>query len=328
MVPRAAGSPGWEYDLSIIIVNYNTREILRRCLRSIRGRDHGVAIQVVVVDNASRDNSTAMVRKEFPEITLLVNEQNLGFSAGNNRGIPYCSGEFILLLNSDTLVLPGTLERMVAFARENHDAGILGCKLIRPNGELDWACRRGFPTPMVALFKLLGFHRVFPRSRLFGRYNMTYLDPHRTYEVDSVVGAFMMIRRTVLDTVKGLDEDFFMYGEDLDLCFRAKEAGYRVFYVGQNQVIHIKGASSRKESFRMNYHFHRAMILFHRKHFCSRYPMPVNTMTYAGVGLRFSALVLQHYGKLMIRAARRFRPRFRLGGTIEPPVPAAGEVVV
>jgi GT2 family glycosyltransferase len=328
MIRRSAGHERWAYDLSVIIVNYNTREILRHCLRSIFNQDQGIRLQVIVVDNGSRDNSSAMVRKEFPDVLLLENERNEGFSAGNNRGLPHCEGEFILLLNSDTIVLPGTLERMVDFARNRPDAGILGCKLVRPNGELDWACRRGFPTPMVALFKFLGLHRILPRSRLFGRYNMTYLDADLTYEVDSVVGAFMMIRRPVLARLEGLDEDFFMYGEDLDICFRAKQADFKVYYVGQNQVIHIKGASSRKEGFRMNYHFHRAMILFHRKHLRRHYPAPINAMTYAGIGLRFTALVARHYLKVVAGAARGVVPRFGLRASGETPMAAGGDVVV
>ena len=328
MIRRSAGHERWAYDLSVIIVNYNTRGILRHCLRSIFNQDQGIRLQVIVVDNGSRDNSSAMVRKEFPDVLLLENERNEGFSAGNNRGLPHCEGEFILLLNSDTIVLPGTLERMVDFARNRPDAGILGCKLVRPNGELDWACRRGFPTPMVALFKFLGLHRILPRSRLFGRYNMTYLDADLTYEVDSVVGAFMMIRRPVLARLEGLDEDFFMYGEDLDICFRAKQADFKVYYVGQNQVIHIKGASSRKEGFRMNYHFHRAMILFHRKHLRRHYPAPINAMTYAGIGLRFTALVAQHYLKVVAGAARGVVPRFGLRASGETPMAAGGDVVV
>jgi len=328
MIGRSDHDQLWDYDLSIIIVNYNTREILRRCLRSIFQQNHRVSLQVVVVDNASRDNSPGMVRKEFPQVFLLENDRNLGFSAGNNRGLPHAQGEFILLLNSDTVVLPGTLENMVTFARRNPEAGILGCKLVRPNGELDWACRRGFPTPLVAMFKFLGFHRVFPRSRLVGRYNMTYLDPDQTYEVDSVVGAFMMIRRSVLDEVKGLDERYFMYGEDLDLCFRAKQADFRVYYVGQNQIIHIKGASSRKESFRMNYHFHRAMILFHRKHFCRRYPPPINAITYTAIGFRFTALVIQHYVKKLLQVGRTAMPHLSVPHADEAPIAAGGDVVV
>ncbi len=316
--------------LSIIIVNYNTRDILRDCLQSITTHDHGVALEVIVVDNASHDGSAAMVESEFPEVRVVANEENVGFSAANNRGMRRCRGDFVLLLNSDTIVLPGTLRRMVEFARRHPEAGICGCKLVRPNGELDWACRRGFPTPMVALFKFLGVHRVFPRSRLFGRYNMTYRDPDRTYEVDSVVGAFMLVRRPLLEKLRGLDESFFMYGEDLDLCFRAKELGARVFYVGSNHVIHHKGASSRLESFRMNYHFHRAMILFHRKHLRSRYPAVVNAMTYSGIGLRFSALVLRHY---LRQGAGWITGRFRSARSGPPPeggtpVPVGGDVVV
>ncbi|MBN2490024.1 MAG: glycosyltransferase family 2 protein [Planctomycetes bacterium] len=328
MIRRSAAPGDWAFDLSVIIVSYNTREILRHCLRSIFHQDHGVRLQVIVVDNASRDHSAAMVRKEFPEVLLLENARNEGFSAGNNRALPHCAGEFVLLLNSDTIVLPGTLARMVAFARRRPEAGILGCKLVRPDGELDWACRRGFPTPLVAFFKFLGLHRIVPRSRLFGRYNMTYLDPDLTYEVDSVVGAFLMIRQSVLGRLRGLDEDFFMYGEDLDLCFRAKQAAFRVYYVGENQVIHIKGASSRKEAFRMNYHFHRAMILFHRKHLRRRYPAAVNAVTYAGIGLRFTALALRHHVRALAGRARRATPRWGLRPSGEAPVAAGGDAVV
>jgi len=328
MIGHPGGRVSWNCDLSIIIVNYNTRNILRQCLRSICLQDHGVSLEAVVVDNASSDGSAAMVRKEFPRVKILENERNLGFSAGNNRGLPVCEGEFVLLLNSDTLVLPGTLASVLTFARAHPESGILGCKLVRPNSELDWACRRGFPTPLVALFKFLGFHRLFPRSKLFGRYNITYKDPNLTYEVDSVVGAFMLISRGVLEQVGGLDENFFMYGEDLDLCFRAKKAGFRVHYLGQSQVIHIKGASSRKESFRMNYHFHRAMILFHRKHLRHQYPGAVNAATYMGIGLRFSALAIKHYILVLVGAARNRLPRFRMDTGGESPVPAGGDVVL
>jgi len=314
--------------LSIVIVSYNTREILRQCLRSIFHQEQGVEFEVIVVDNGSRDQSPAMVRKEFRSARLIENPHNQGFSVANNQAFPLCRFDRILLLNSDTIVLPGTLSHMVEFLEEHHEAGIVGCKLVKPDGDMDLACRRSFPTPLVALYKFVGLQRMFPVSRRFARYNLTYLDPNRTYEVDSIVGAFMLIRRELLERVGGLDEGFFMYGEDLDWCRRARAAAFKVYYVGEHQIVHLKGASSKKESFRMNWHFHHAMYHFHRKHFTPRYHPLVNWIVYGGIWLRFSALVCNHY---LQGARRRLREWYSSGARatrvgIERPAPRFEEL--
>jgi GT2 family glycosyltransferase len=298
-------------DLSIVIVSYNTRDILRECLRSVVERTD-VPFEVIVVDNASRDGSARMVREEFPEVRLISNSRNEGYSCANNQGFRVSRGRYILLLNSDTIVLPGTLRSLVEFLEDHPDVGIAGCRLERPNGDLDLACRRSFPTPMVSLCRFLTLSRVFPSSRRLARYNLTYLDPAGSYEVDSIVGAFMLVRREVIEQMGGLDESYFMYGEDLDWCYRARQQDWRVWYVGSERVIHYKGASSSQESFRMNYHFHRAMYLFHSKHLSARYPAAVNGLVYLGILARLSALALQHPLRKLIQALDRRASRGRV----------------
>jgi GT2 family glycosyltransferase len=302
-------------DLSVVIVSYNTRDILRQCLRSVLSNTGPLKAEVVVVDNASRDGSDAMVVREFPEVRLVRNTENVGYSAANNRAFSACSGRHVLLLNSDTIVLPETLPALVDFMDRTPSVGVTGCRLERPNGELDLACRRSFPTPSSSLYRLLRLSRMFPGSRRFARYNVTYLDPRGCYEVDSVVGAFMLIRGGLIEDMAGLDERYFMYGEDLDWCYRARQRKWKVWYHGTHRVIHYKGASSSQESFRMNYHFHRAMYLFHRTHLSRRYSPAVNALVYFGIGSRFVGLALQHPIRLALRAARRASAR---RGVVDP----------
>jgi hypothetical protein len=288
-------------DLSILIVNYNTQDLLRQCLRSIYDVNPGMSFEVVVVDNASSDRSAEMVKREFPDAVLIRNTRNEGFSVANNIAMKASRGKYVLLLNSDTIVVPGTLGRMVSFLEGNPDVGVAGCRLVRPSGELDFACRRSFPTPMVSLTRLLRLNRIFPGSRFFGRYNLTFLDEKENYEVDSIVGAFMLARRRVFEEVGGLDEDYFMYGEDVDWCYRIKQARWKVAYLGDSHVVHYKGAISRKESFRMNYHFHRAMYLFHTKHLSARYPFVLNQVVYFGIFCRFALLAINHLVRVPLR---------------------------
>lgn len=291
-------------DLSILIVNYNTAALLRQCLRSIYKAERELSFEVIVVDNASYDGSPRIVRSEFPQVRLIENEQNVGFSIANNAAMDCARGRYVLLLNSDTIVVPGTLEAMVRHLEDNPDVGIAGCRLMRPGGEMDLACRRSFPTPAVSLCRFLRLNRLFPKHKFFGRYNLTYLDEEGTYDVDSIVGAFMLVRRSVIDEVGGLDEDYFMYGEDIDWCYRIQQAGHRVTYVGNCVTYHYKGASSRKESFRMNYHFHRAMILFHRKHLHRAYSLPLDAAIYLGIVSRFLLLAVNHYVVRLLAALR------------------------
>lgn len=276
------------YDLSIVVASYNVAPLLRQCLDSLRDASDGMAVQVVVIDNRSSDGSPEMVERLFPEARLIRNDRNEGFSRANNRALQEAAGRYLLLLNPDTRIPPQTLRPMVEFLEEKTDVGVVGCRLERPDGGMDEACKRSFPTPMNALARFLHLDRLFPRSRTLGAYRRTWQDPSGRYEVDSVVGAFMMFRRRVLEELGGLDEDFFMFGEDLDWCYRVRDRNWKVYYLGDHRVLHHKGGSTSREPHRMNYHFHRSMVLFHRKHLVNRYPFFVNWLVYTGIGLRYA----------------------------------------
>ncbi|MCS7055499.1 MAG: glycosyltransferase family 2 protein [Thermoflexales bacterium] len=258
-------------DLVVVILNYNTRELLRDCLRSLRAQA-GLRFAVCVVDNASTDGSAEMVAADFPEVLLVRSPVNNGFSAGNNLGLRRFGfpeggqARYAMLLNPDTVVPPEALRQLVAFADAHPDIGVVGPKLVLTDGSLDKACRRGFPTPEVSFYRLVGLSKLFPRSKRFGRYNMTFLDENEQADVDSVVGACMMLRAEVIGRIGLLDEQFFMYGEDLDWCLRAKQAGYRVVYYPQVTVRHVKRAASRASA-KARYEFQRAMWLFYKKHY-------------------------------------------------------------
>ncbi|MBI4212900.1 MAG: glycosyltransferase family 2 protein [Chloroflexi bacterium] len=265
-----------EIPLSIVVLNYNTREPLRRCLNSIE-RSEGVPwLEVLVVDNASSDGSADMVAAEFPGANLIRSPRNGGYAYGNNLALTQARGRYVLLLNPDTEFGPSVLAEMLDYMDVNEDVAAAGPKVILPDGRLDLACRRGFPTPAVAFYRLFGLSRLFPKSPRFGRYNFTYLDPDEEADVDSVVGAFMLVRREVVEQIGLLDERFFMYGEDLDWAYRMKGHGWRIRYNPRVQVLHQKGASSRQASQRTTVAFYRSMHLFHAKHFRTRTLPPLN----------------------------------------------------
>ncbi|MFP3896642.1 MAG: glycosyltransferase family 2 protein [Anaerolineales bacterium] len=265
-------------DLAIVIVNYNTRELLDNCLQSIRCSTGDLKIQVVVIDNHSSDGSAEMVRTKHGWVHhLLETDHNGGYAYANNLGLRRlgythnCAStslpRYVLLLNPDTELPEDALADMVAFMDEHKDVGVAGPRLVRGDGSLDKACRRSFPTPLVSFYHLSGLGKIFPKSRRFGRYNMTYLSPDTQADVDAVVGAFMLMRSEALEQVGLLDESFFMYGEDLDLCYRIKQKGWRVVYNPEVTVFHLKGAASRKASRRAIIAFYDAMRIFHNKHY-------------------------------------------------------------
>jgi N-acetylglucosaminyl-diphospho-decaprenol L-rhamnosyltransferase len=260
-------------DLSIVILNYNTRDDLQMCLHAIRKSLDASRLEaeVLVVDNASPDGSADMIAAEFPWVSLIRAPRNGGFAYGNNLAIEQSQGEHILILNPDTLMPVDGLAALLERLREHPEAGIVGPKLIQPDGTMHLACRRSFPTPAVAFYRIVGLSRLLPRSRRFGRYNLTYLDPDVALDVDSVCGACLLIRRSVVERVGLLDERFFMYGEDLDWCLRTRQAGWSVRYEPSVVVHHQHGAASRQRALRTNVHFFRAMDLFYRKHYVHRY---------------------------------------------------------
>ena len=275
-------------DLGIVIVNWNTRDLLRRCLQTVIASEGDFSCRVVVVDNASDDESAAMVRRDFPKVDLIENRENVGYPRGNNIGLRHlgyhgardvdeAAPRYALLLNPDTEVPPDALYEMIQFMDSRPDIGVAGPKLILKDGSLDLACRRGFPTPLVSFYHYSGLAKLFPRSQRFGRYNMTFADEDQDLEVDSVVGAYMQVRKTAIERVGLLDEAFFMYGEDLDWAYRVKQAGYKVWYYPAVKVHHVKRAASGKSP-KAQFEFWRAMLIFYRKHFRRRTIFPVHLM--------------------------------------------------
>ncbi len=255
--------------LSIIIVNYNVKYFLEQALLSVRKALHGMEAEVWVVDNNSVDESVPMLREKFPEVKLIANKDNPGFSIANNQAIRQSTGEYVLLLNPDTVVEEDTFEKCIDFMDAHPEAGGLGVHMIDGSGAFLPESKRGFPSPWVAFCKTFGLSRLFPRSRLFNHYHLGYLDEHEVSEVEVLAGAFMLLRRSVLDEVGLLDEAFFMYGEDIDLSYRIIQAGYRNYYFPETTIIHYKGESTKKGSLNYVRAFYTAMIIFARKHFQS-----------------------------------------------------------
>jgi O-antigen biosynthesis protein len=255
--------------LSVIIVNFNVKHFLEQCLHSVYKAIGTIEAEIFVVDNNSVDGSCHLIREKFPEVILIENKSNTGYSAANNQAIRLAAGEFILLLNPDTVVEEDTFLRALDFMEQQPDAGGLGVKMIDGKGRFLPESKRGLPTPWVAFYKIFGLSALFPRSRRFGRYHLSYLSKDETHEVDVLCGAFMLLRRETLDKTGLLDETFFMYGEDIDLSYRITRAGYKNYYFADTTIIHYKGESTRKGSINYVKMFYNAMLIFSRKHFSS-----------------------------------------------------------
>ncbi len=287
-------------DLSIIFVNYKDKQHLLDALDAVYSSKVNFSYEAIVVDNDSQDDSLDAVRARFfsdpakAAVTQLVPNVNNGFVGGNNLGISLASGEYTLLLNCDTKLSPETLQVMMDFMKSRPDVGISTCKLVKRNGELDWACRRSFPDPWVSFFRLSGLSKLFPNSKTLAAYNLTYKSVDEETEVDSCVGAFMFISPACMKAIQGFDTDYYMYGEDLDMCFRAKQAGFKVWYYPKTTTIHYKGQSSRKAPKRALYAFHDAMWIFYRKHLQQKYPAPFNWLVYVGIWGRYYVKLIQN----------------------------------
>ena len=253
-------------QISVIIVSYNVKEFLQQCLLSLKNALEGLSSEIIVVDNDSVDGTVNVIKNKFPEIILIENHFNKGFAAACNQGLAIARGEYILLLNPDTMLQEDTIKVMIEFFRAHPEAGAAGCKILNADGSLQLACRRSFPTLTVALPKLLGLSRLFPKVKAFSRYNLTYLDPDQITEVDAVSGSFLMMRRAVYEQIGGLDESYFLYGEDLDYCYRIKKSGWKIYYVPDTKIIHYKGESAKHAAFDNFIAFYRAMAIFASKH--------------------------------------------------------------
>ncbi|MHC4518631.1 MAG: glycosyltransferase family 2 protein [Planctomycetota bacterium] len=272
--------------LSIVIVNYNTKTLLRSCLESIYTGANGTRFDVRVADNNSHDGSVGMLRSDFPQVKVMENDSNLGFSKANNKLIAQTDADYILLLNPDTFVVGDAIGRVMKYMEARREVGICGCRVLNTDRTVQLACRRSIPTPKVAFFHLSGLSKLFPNSKTVAKYNLTYLDPDQPHEVGAVSGAFLMIRREAINDIGLLDERFFMYGEELDWCLRAKRAGWSVVYYPEAEIIHHKGKSTRQNSRKATLEFYRAMYLFHKKHFAKDHSPVTNLLIYIGIVLR------------------------------------------
>jgi len=321
LVARPAVAP----DVSVVVVTYNVREFLEQALESVRRASAGLGVEVFVVDNDSADGTAAMVRSRFPEVRFIENHENVGFAVANNQAIREAHGRHVLLLNPDTLVQEDTLRTLVAFMDAHPEAGAVGPRMLNPDGTFAPESRRAFPTPAVAFYRMTGLSRLFPGSPVFGRYNLTYLPKNEVCEVDALSGACMMVRReaiwgqddrgpqtadrrseaglsptppsshpTAAEGAGLLDEGFFMYGEDLDWCYRIQQAGWRIYYTPATQLIHYKGESTRKGELRYVRLFYGAMLRFAEKHFSGEtehHPLRRLGLRALAVGIRLAILL-------------------------------------
>jgi GT2 family glycosyltransferase len=279
--------------LSIVIVNYNVRHFLWQCLDSVEKAIKGIEAEVFMVDNASSDGSVEMVRKEFPWVITIANQENTGFSVANNQAMRMANGAYILLLNPDTIIAPETLQVALAFMDDHPEAGGLGARMLDGSGSFLPESKRGLPTPAVAFYKIFGVSAIFPKSPRFSRYHLGHLDPQKIHEVDVLAGAFMLMRKESLDMVGLLDEQFFMYGEDIDLSYRIVQGGYKNYYHPEVKIIHYKGESTKKGSINYVYVFYRAMVLFARKHFSARFAGIYSVLINMAIWLRASLSIIK-----------------------------------
>lgn len=256
-----------KYKLTVVIVNYNVEYFLDQCLASVKKAIGELPVEVVVVDNNSKDGSLKMLSEKFPWVRLIENKENVGFSKANNQAIESSSAEYILLLNPDTVVAEDTFKKVLDFMDSNPDAGGLGVRMIDGVGNFLPESKRGLPRPWVAFYKIFGISRIFPRSSRFARYHAGHIKETETSEIDILSGAFMLLKKEALDKVGLLDEDFFMYGEDIDLSYRITEGGYKNYYFPETTIIHYKGESTKKSSVNYVFVFYKAMVIFARKHF-------------------------------------------------------------
>ena len=279
---------------SVIIIAYNSCDFIPACLKSIRDACENVDAQVIVLDNGSKEPVLPEIKEFFPEVTWLGSKENLGFGKGCNLAEKHATNPYLFFVNPDTVVSRDSFTRALDFMKEHPEAGTVGCRILNEDGSLQWACRRSFPTIVSAVSKTIGLASLFPKSKTLASYNMTYADPDEMIEVDAISGSFFCIRRDVYEKLNGFDEDFFMYGEDLDLCFRTKEMGLHNYYTPVTNILHFKGQSCRTRRWGSYVDFYKAMLIFVKKHkdlyFVPNFLVSFGIMFAAFVGM-FSRLI-------------------------------------
>lgn len=284
-------------ELSIIILSYNVKDLILNCLKSINdNQPKNVVWQIIVVDNASTDDSVKAIRKEFPEVEIVQNDSNLGFSEGNNRGVPKASADTVLFLNPDTIIEGSVIQDSLAFLQKDSKIGALTCKVDLPNGTLDYSCHRGLPTPWNSLCYFSGLAKLFPKIKLFAGYTASFLDINKTHQIDCGNGTFLMVKREAGEEIGWWDTDYFWNGEDIELCYRLKQAGWKFYYFAGGRIIHYKGSSSglwstakvevpKETKVRAARSAAQAMRIFYKKHYYPAYPPLLRDLIMTGINL-------------------------------------------
>ena len=283
--------------LSIIIVNYNVKFFLEQCLESVEQCSKEIKKEIFIVDNNSKDGSCEMVKRKFSKYNLIENKKNIGFSKANNQAINQAKGKYILLLNPDTILEENTLRKCIDFMEKTKKIGSLGVKMIDGNGNFLPESKRSFPTPIVAFYKIFGLSNLFPKSKIFGKYHLGFLEENKIHEVDVLSGAFFLTKKSVLNKIGLLDESFFMYGEDIDISYRIKMAGYKNYYFPKTKIIHYKGESTKKASINYVFLFYKAMSLFYNKHFKGNYTFIFNFLIHISIYTRAGISLIKRFIK-------------------------------
>ena len=282
-------------ELSVIVVNYNVKFFLEQCLRSVLKSGNEIDMEIFVVDNNSVDGSVSMLKEKFPSVKVIANKDNKGFSTANNQAIKLSKGKYVLLLNPDTVVEHDTFKKVIEFMNLHPDAGGLGVKMIDGKGNFLPESKRGLPSPLVAFYKIFGLARLFPKSKIFGKYHLSYLDKEKINKVDILSGAFMLLRKETINKIGLLDESFFMYGEDIDLSYRITEAGYNNYYFPETRIIHYKGESTKKSSINYVFTFYNAMLIFAKKHFSQKNAKLFSFLIHLAIYFRASLAIFSRF---------------------------------
>lgn len=292
---EVSSAPPTQVTVSICIVTYKVRDLLRDCLNSLAASTR-LDYEVIVVDNGSQDGVVEMLQSEFPSVELIENNQNLGFTRPINQAMRLSHGKYLVLLNPDTLILPEALDTLVAFMQDHPQVGICGPKVLNRDGTLQKPCRRGESRPWAVLTYFSGLSRLFPKSKLFGEYLMSYMDEDETHLVAGVSGSCMLVRRETINQIGYMDERFFAYQEDADYCYRARQAGWQIVYMPQSRIIHFGGmGGSRVQPYRSIYQWHRSYYLFYRKNFAKDYFFLFNGLYYVAMFFKLVISLLVNF---------------------------------
>jgi len=294
--------------MSVIIVNYNVKYFLEQCLLSVIKAAKGLTVEIFIVDNASTDGSREWLEEKFPDVKFTWNKHNPGFAKANNKALDQASGDYILFLNPDTILPEDCFQKCIQYFNHHPEAGALGVCMLDGSGKFLKESKRGFPTPMAAFYKLTGLSTLFPRSPVFSRYHMGHLDPANNHETDVLAGAFMMVRKKVLDITGGFDESFFMYGEDIDLSYRIQQAGYKNIYLAECPILHFKGESTRKGTLNYVRLFYGAMAIFARKHYGGMSSGIFSFCIHLAIWIRAFFSAIGHLIRFILKSFRQLFP--------------------